>query len=199
MSEVGEEARGRLAEVLRARRETLKRLRDKGIEPFALRFDKDADAADLHSKFDHLGVGEESGHRAAVAGRVILLRKHGKVSFITLRDGTGDLQLFLADDSLKDGYQLVDLLDLGDIVGAEGEVMKTKRGELSVRVERLTLLTKALRPLPEKWHGLRDPELRFRQRYLEFATNLESRKLIEVRATLLQALRQVPADRGSPQ
>jgi len=185
-----------LAEVLRARRESLKRLRDKGIEPFALRFDKDADAADLHAKFDHLGAGEESGHRAAVAGRVILLRQHGKVSFISLRDATGDLQLFLTDESLKDGYELVDLLDLGDIVGAEGEVVKTKRGELSVRVERLTLLTKALRPLPEKWHGLRDPELRFRQRYLEFATNLESRKLIMVRGTLLHALRQVLAERG---
>ncbi len=196
MSEVGADSKGRLAEVLRARRESLKRLRDKGIEPFALRFDKDADAADLHAKFDHLGAGEESGHRAAVAGRVILLRQHGKVSFISLRDATGDLQLFLTDESLKDGYELVDLLDLGDIVGAEGEVVKTKRGELSVRVERLTLLTKALRPLPEKWHGLRDPELRFRQRYLEFATNLESRKLIMVRGTLLHALRQVLAERG---
>src|SRR5439155_16368389 len=82
------------------------------------------------------------------------------------------------------------------IVGAGGEVVKTKRGELSVRVQRLTLLTKALRPLPEKWHGLRDAELRFRQRYLEFATNLESRRLIQIRASLLQALRRVLADRG---
>src|SRR6266511_1474663 len=182
MSEVGADSKGRLAEVLRARRESLKRLRDKGIEPFALRFDKDADAADLHAKCDHLGAGEESGHRAAVAGRVILLRQHGKVSFISLRDATGDLQLFLTEESLKDGYELVDLLDLGDIVGAEGEVMKTKRGELSVRVERLTLLTKALRPLPEKWHGLRDPELRFRQRYLHLATDPDARRSVTARA-----------------
>src|SRR5436309_4894647 len=185
MSEVGEDAKGRLAEVLRARRETLKRLRDKGIEPFALTFAKDADAAELHSKFDHLGVGEESGHRAAVAGRVILLRKHGKVSFITLRDGTGDLQLFLTDDSLKDGYELVDLLDLGDIVGARGPVMKTKRGELSVKVEELTMLTKALRPMPEKWHGLRDPEARHRRRYLDLASNPESRRMVWARAKVL--------------
>src|SRR5712691_1763976 len=102
MSEVGEAAKGRLARVLRARRATIKRLRDKGIEPFALRFDKGGDAAELHAKFDYLGAGEEGGHRAAVAGRVILLRKHGKVSFITLRDATGDLQLFLTDESLKD-------------------------------------------------------------------------------------------------
>jgi len=196
MSEVADEGRGRLGEVLRARRETLKRLRDKGIEPFALRFDKDADAAELHAKFDHLGAGEESGQRAAVAGRVILLRRHGKASFVTLRDATGDVQLFLTEDGLKEGYGLVDLLDLGDFVGAHGEVIKTKRGELSIKVERLTLLTKALRPLPEKWHGLRDPELRFRRRYLEFATSLESRKLIEVRAKLLHALRQVLAERG---
>ena len=185
-----------MADVLRARRETLKRLRDKGIEPFALRFDKDADAAELHSRFDHLAAGEDSGQRAAVAGRVILLRRHGKVSFITLRDASGDIQLFLTEEGMKEGYGLLELLDLGDIVGAEGEVVKTKRGELSVRVQRLTLLTKALRPLPEKWHGLRDAELRFRQRYLEFATNLESRRLIQVRASLLRALRQVLADRG---
>jgi lysyl-tRNA synthetase class 2 len=196
MSESEAEGRGRLAEVLRARRESLKRLRDRGIEPFALRFDKDADAAGLHAKFDDLQAGEESGLRAAVAGRVILLRKHGKLSFVTLRDATGDFQLFLTEDVLKEGYDVVDLLDLGDIVGAEGEVMKTKRGELSIKVERLTLLTKALRPLPEKWHGLRDPELRFRRRYLEFASNLKSRRLIEVRAKLLHALREVLAERG---
>src|SRR5437867_2170808 len=179
------EPRGRLEEVLVSRREALKRLRDKGIEPFALRFDKDADAADLHDRFQSLAPGEESGQRAGVAGRVMLLRRHGKAAFATLRDRTGDIQLYLTQDGLGDGYELVDLLDLGDIVGATGQVVRTRRGELSVKAGELVLLTKALRPLPEKWHGLRDAEARFRQRYLEFATNPESRRLVRARAQVL--------------
>jgi lysyl-tRNA synthetase, class II len=190
------ESRGRLEEVLRARRETLKRLRDKGIEPFALRFDKDAEAADLHAKFDGLAAGEETGETASVAGRVMLLRRQGKLSFVTLRDRTGDIQLFLQQDVLGPSYDLVDLLDLGDIVGARGQVMTTKRGELSVKAEELVLLTKALRPPPEKWHGLRDPELRFRQRYLELAANAESRRIVTGRAALLNSFRRVLEDRG---
>jgi lysyl-tRNA synthetase, class II len=186
-----QEPRGRLEEVLQARRDSLKRLRDRKIEPFALRFDKDADAADLHARFDHLAAGEETSEQASVAGRVMLLRRQGKLSFITLRDRTGDLQLFLSEDALGPAYDLIDLLDLGDIVGAKGEVMKTKRGELSVRARELQLLSKALRPMPEKWHGLRDPELRFRQRYLEFATNPVSRRVITARATVLKAIRSV--------
>src|SRR2546426_4712762 len=191
-------AGGRLAEAVAARREKLERLRARGVEPFALRFDADSSLQQVRDEFEQaLEPGAASGERVTVAGRIVLLRRHGKLTFATLRDRTGDLQLFLSSDSMdEESVALLDDLDLGDIVGAEGEVMKTRRGELSIRVERLTLLTKALQPLPEKWHGLRDPELRFRQRYLEFATNLESRKLIEVRATLLHALRQVLGERG---
>ena len=196
MSDETEEARGRLAEVLRARRESLKRLRDKGIEPFALRFTKGADAAELRRDFERLAPGEEAGIRTAVAGRIMLIRRHGKLSFITLRDTTGDIQLYLSEEHLGEAYGSVDLLDLGDIIGATGEVVRTKRGELSVKVEGLTLLTKALRPLPEKWHGLRDPEARLRQRYLEFATNLESRAVVMARARVLNAFRDVLAERG---
>ena len=171
-AEIDQESQGRLEAVLQARRDALERLRDKGIEPFALRFDKDTDAAQLHERFGGLAAGEESTERAAVAGRIMLLRRQGKLSFITLRDRSGDIQLFLTRDALGPAYELVDLLDLGDIVGAAGAVMKTRRGELSVKPDELILLTKALRPPPEKFHGLRDPELRFRRRYLEFATNL---------------------------
>jgi lysyl-tRNA synthetase class 2 len=190
------DTRGRLEEVLHARRDALKRLRDNGIEPFALRYGKDADAAELHARFGHLPSGEGTGEQASVAGRVMLLRKQGKLSFISLRDRSGDIQLFLKEDALGPSYGLVDLLDLGDMVGARGEVMKTKRGELSVQASELVLLTKALRPLPEKWHGLRDPELRFRQRYLEFATNPESRRIISGRAQVLKAFRRVLEERG---
>ena len=118
------------------------------------------------------------------------IRHHGKLAFGVLRDGTGDIQLFLAEDTLgSEAFAGLEDLDLGDWLGAEGEVVTTKRGELSVRATNLTLLTKSLRPLPEKWHGLRDVEIRFRQRYLDLATNPEARDSVRSRARMLSALR----------
>jgi len=191
-----EEPRGRLQEVLQARREALVRLRERGIEPFALRFDKDADAMELHERFDQLDPGAETDDRRRVAGRIVLLRHFGKLSFATLRDTTGDIQLYFRKDTLGPGFDLVELLDLGDIVGAEGPVVKTNTGEVSIKVERLTLLTKAHRPLPEKWHGLRDPEARQRRRYLDLASNLENRRIVWARAQVLKAFREVLDERG---
>jgi lysyl-tRNA synthetase, class II len=192
-----EESGGRLGEALLARREKVERLQARGIEPFALRFDVDASLEDLRREFEALEAGASTGRRVKVAGRVVLLRRHGKLSFATIRDRTADLQLFLSEEVLgADGYALVDDLDLGDIVGAEGEVVSTRRGELSVRADRLELLSKALRPLPEKWHGLRDPELRLRQRYLDFATSLEARRVVWARAKTLAALRDTLSSQG---
>jgi lysyl-tRNA synthetase class 2 len=191
-----EEPRGRLQEVLQARRQALARLREQGVEPFALRFDKDADARALHEHYGQLAEGEETEDRKAVAGRIVLLRRQGRLSFATLRDTTGDIQLLLSQAVLGQGYQLIELLDLGDIVGAEGPVVKTKRGELSIKAERLTLLTKAHRPMPEKWHGLRDLEARHRRRYLDLASNPESRRIVWARAQVLKAFRKVLDERG---
>ena len=192
-----QESGGRLQEALTARRDKLERLRTAGVEPFALGFDPTISAAELARRFGDLETGAETGERVKVAGRVLLLRRHGKLSFATLRDGTGDVQLFLtAADLGEEGYSLVDGLDLGDIVGAEGEVVKTKRGELSVKASRLTMLSKALRPLPEKWAGLKDPETRYRRRYLDFATNLDSRRVITARAAMLSALRRILDGQG---
>jgi lysyl-tRNA synthetase class 2 len=191
-----EESRGRLAETLVARRQKLERLRARGVEPFALGFDPDATLEQIRGKHGSLGAGRETDDRYRVAGRIMLLRRQGKLTFITLRDGTGELQLFISPQDLGGGYALIDELDLGDIVGAEGRAMTTRRGELSLRVERLELLTKALRPLPEKWHGLRDPEARVRRRYLDLATNLEHRRVVTARAGVLKAFRRVLDDRG---
>jgi lysyl-tRNA synthetase class 2 len=191
-----EEPRGRLQEVLQARRQALARLREQGFEPFALRFDKDADAKTLHERYGRLGEGEETEDRKAVAGRIVLLRRQGRLSFATLRDTTGDIQLLLSQAVLGPGYQVIESLDLGDIVGAEGAVVKTKRGELSIKAEQLTLLTKAHRPMPEKWHGLRDPEARHRRRYLDLASNPESRRIVWARAQVLKAFRKVLDERG---
>jgi lysyl-tRNA synthetase, class II len=177
-------------DVLTVRREKLERLRARGIEPFALRFDRDATAAELAEKYSELEPGASGGQVVRVAGRLVGFREHGKLSFGVLRDGSGDVQLFLSEETLGgDAYSGLEDLDLGDWIGAEGEVVRTKRGELSVRPSRLVLLTKSLRPLPEKWHGLRDVELRFRRRYLDLATNEEVRARLAARARMLAALR----------
>jgi lysyl-tRNA synthetase, class II len=178
-------------DVLVARREKLNRLRAAGIEPFALRFDRDATAAELIDEFGSLGAGDSSGRTVRMAGRLMGLRRHGKLTFGVLRDGSGELQLFLSEETLgTDAYAALDDLDLGDWVGAEGEVVKTKRGELSVRPTQLELLSKALRPLPEKWHGLKDVEVRFRRRYLDLVANPEVRARAEAKARLLGAFRE---------
>jgi lysyl-tRNA synthetase, class II len=178
-------------DVLVARREKLNRLRAAGIEPFALRFDRDATAAELIEAFGSLGAGDASGRTVRVAGRLMGLRRHGKLTFGVLRDGSAELQLFLSEETLgTDAYAALDDFDLGDWVGAEGEVVKTKRGELSVRPTRLELLSKSLRPLPEKWHGLKDVEVRFRRRYLDLVANPEVRARAEAKARLLAAFRE---------
>src|SRR2546426_10050099 len=140
------EALPREAEVLRGRRESLERLRAAGTEPFALSFDVDTHASDLREEFDgKLEPGEESVRHASVAGRVVLARRHGKLTFLEVRDRTGDLQLFCEEATLgTERYALLAEVDLGDIVGASGPAVRTKRGELSIKVEALTLLTKAL-------------------------------------------------------
>ncbi len=187
----------REAEVLRARRESLERLRETGVEPFAMGFDVNAHAADLLAEFeDRLENEEESDRRASVAGRVVLARRHGKLTFLVIRDRTGDLQLFCEEATLGAGYGLLEEIDLGDIVGATGHVVRTRRGELSLKVDSLTLLTKALRPLPEKWHGLQDPDLQQRRRYLHLITDPTAREYVAARATVLRTIRRELDDRG---
>jgi lysyl-tRNA synthetase class 2 len=194
---MSDHAPGPAEDVLAARREKLERLRARGIEPFALRFDRDSTAAEVRQKFGDLGPGESSGQTVAVAGRLMALRRHGKLSFGLLRDGTGELQLFLTEDGLgPEAFAGLEDLDLGDWVGAEGEVVTTKRGELSVRPSRLVLLSKSLRPLPEKWHGLKDVELRLRRRYLDLVANPEVRERVEARGRMLAAMRALLDARG---
>jgi lysyl-tRNA synthetase class 2 len=187
----------REAEVLRGRRESLERLREAGIEPFALSFSPDAHAADLHAEFDGLQPDAETDREASVAGRVVLARRHGKLTFLVIRDGTGDLQLLCEQATLGDAaYALIADIDLGDVVGAAGRVITSKAGELSVKADRVTMLTKALRPLPEKWHGLQDPDLQQRLRYLHLATDPTPRRAVEARAIVLRSIRDELDRRG---
>jgi len=185
-------------EVLRARRESLERLRAAGVEPFAIEFGQDTHTADIHAEFPDgvLANEEDSDRQASVAGRVVLARRHGKLTFLVIRDSTGDLQLFCEESTLGDGYRLLDEIDLGDIIGATGHVVRTRRGEISLRAKALTMLTKALRPLPEKWHGLKDPDLQQRRRYLHLIADPTPRKYFLARAAVLRTIRDYLNEHG---
>jgi lysyl-tRNA synthetase class 2 len=184
-------------EVLKARRESLERLRAAGVEPFAFGFEPTRTAAEVRERHGGLGPGQETDDEVAVAGRVVLARRFGRLVFFTLRDRSGDLQLFCDEGSMDAAsFSLLEEVDLGDIVGARGRVMTTKKGELSVRVERLAMLSKALRPLPEKWHGLRDPDLQQRYRYLQLVTDPGARRVVDARAKTLRAFRRALDERG---
>jgi lysyl-tRNA synthetase, class II len=190
-------------EVLKARRETLERLRAGGIEPFALSLEsalgvQEPDRIDaIRLEFGGLGSEEMRDDVRTVAGRVVLRRDMGKLKFLVVRDRSGDLQLVAsATDTESASFELLGDVDLGDIVGAIGHVGTTRKGELSIFVERMAILTKALRPLPEKWHGLRDPDLQQRYRYLQLATDLGSRRFVDARATTLKAMRAYLDERG---
>ncbi len=132
-----------------------------------------------------------------VAGRILLIRRQGKLTFATMRDQSGTVQLFVSNDAIgEEEHEQFDRLDLGDWVGVEGTVMTTRRGELSVKVRSFDLLAKALRPLPDKWHGLSDVDTRFRQRYVDLIVNPESRRVFEVRFAAVAAIRRFLEERG---
>ncbi|HEY9766224.1 MAG TPA: lysine--tRNA ligase [Chroococcales cyanobacterium] len=168
----------------------LEELKACGVEPYPYRFDRTHLASDLQEQYKELANGVETTDVVRVAGRLMGRRESGKLTFIDLVDGSGKVQLFLSLDKLGEkSYELLSLLDLGDFLGAEGTVRRTKRGELSVAVSSWTFLSKALRPLPEKWHGLSDMETRYRQRYLDLMTNPESKKVFLIRSRVVKTIR----------
>ena len=151
----------------------------------------------LHDAYASLEAGQDSPDVRRVAGRVMARRVHGKLTFVVLKDLSGEIQLFCQLDVLGDGrYASLEALDLGDFVGAEGTVMRTRRGELSLRVTSWELLSKSLRPLPEKYHGLTDVETRYRKRYLDLAANDDSREVFLKRARIIAAIRRFLDARG---
>jgi lysyl-tRNA synthetase class 2 len=182
----------------RARRlAKLDTLRAAGVDPYPVRFDRDRTIAELHAEYGALEAGAETGDVVRVTGRLLLIRRQGKLTFATMRDGTGSVQLFVSRAVIGDDqHAAFDDLDLGDWIGAVGTVMKTKKGELSVKVTDFTLLAKALRPLPDKWHGLGDIDTRFRQRYVDLIANDDARRVFEIRFAAIEALRQFLKEGG---
>ncbi|MBN2027797.1 MAG: lysine--tRNA ligase, partial [Actinobacteria bacterium] len=195
--EKGPEAFQDEGDLVRRRLEKLEGLRDRGVEPYALKYPRVDSSSGIHERFSSLSDGEESDYTAVVAGRLIALRRHGKACFADLEDRDGRLQLLASLDSLgSEQYEMFQELDIGDWIGAEGMVFKSRRGEITVRIASFALLSKSLRPLPEKWHGLKDIELRYRQRYLDLMVNPEVKENLMVRVKTIQELRRFLDARG---
>ena len=173
------------------RREKLERLREAGIEPFPHAYEGRSEIADIRSAHEGLAAGDETQDRRRVAGRIAARRGHGRAAFIDLIDRSGRIQLHAREDLLgSEEFDRLLGLDLGDIVGAEGLVFATKRGELSLRLEGWTLLAKSLRPPPDKYHGLEDVEVRYRHRELDPMANPETRELFAKRARVVGTVRE---------
>jgi lysyl-tRNA synthetase class 2 len=172
-------------------------LRELGRDPYPVRYDRTHTAAEVHEHWDHLEAGEETDDEVRVAGRILLLRRQGKLTFATLRDGSGSIQLFVSRAELGDDrHAAFDDLDLGDWVGVRGAVIKTRKGELSVKARDFMLLSKALRPLPEKWHGLSDVDTRFRQRYVDLIANDDARRVFAIRFSVIATIRRLLTERS---
>jgi lysyl-tRNA synthetase, class II len=173
----------------------LESLRARGIDPYPYRFARTHEAAELERHHVGLAAGAKTDERVRVAGRIRAIRNSGM--FIDLHDASGKIQIFCHRDHLPpEGLAAVRLLDIGDLIGVEGLVRRTPRGELTVDAEAVTVLSKALRPLPEKYHGLADVELRYRQRYLDLIMNPESRATFLRRSRIVGAIRAFLTERG---
>ena len=182
-----------LSQILQVRRDKLAALQAEGKDPFQqTKFTVSAHTQEIKDNFDQM-----EGQGVTVAGRLMSKRGMGKVSFCDLQDKTGRIQLYARRDEMDEAvYNAFKKYDIGDLVGVEGEVFRTQRGEMSVRCKNVTLLSKSLRPLPEKFHGLQDKELRYRQRYVDLIVNPDSRKNFEIRSKFVSYLRAFLDGRG---
>lgn len=182
-----------LNEILRIRREKLEELREMGKDPFKVeKYERTAFSKDIHDSFE-----DYEGKEVKVAGRIMAKRTMGKASFIDILDKDGRIQSYVRKDALgEEDYKLLTTYDLGDIVGIEGIVFKTKKEEISIRAKEVKLLSKSLQVLPEKWHGLKDPDLRYRQRYVDLIVNPEVKDVFIKRNKIIKAVREYLDNKG---
>ncbi|EEL52566.1 MULTISPECIES: lysine--tRNA ligase [Bacillus cereus group] len=188
-----------LNDQLIVRREKLHNLREQGIDPFGKRFERTNSTKELLSLYGEFSKEEleEKEITVSIAGRIMTKRGKGKAGFAHVQDLHGQVQIYVRKDAVGDEqYELFKTADLGDLVGIEGKVFKTNVGELSVKATGFTLLTKALRPLPDKYHGLKDVEQRYRQRYLDLITSMESRETFVTRSKIIREMRRYLDDNG---
>ena len=176
---------------------SLDALRAEGTNPYPYRFDRSHTLGEIRNEFGALEAGAETETHVTVAGRILLKRDQGKLIFATLQDRETSVQLFVSKAIVGDAaFDAINNLDLGDWVGATGIVMTTRKGELSIKVDSVVLLSKAVRPLPDKWHGLTDTDTRYRQRYADLIGNEESRRMFAVRHAVIASFRRTLHDRG---
>jgi len=177
-------------QLMKQRLQKLEEMRASGETAFKSKFARTHLLADVIHAYSEIEPGENTGQEVTVAGRIMAIRRHGKASFMALKDRTASIQLFLSLGMLgEENYKKFLDYDIGDIVGITGTVFKTRRGELSINVKDFTLLTKSLRPLPEKWHGLKDVETRYRQRYVDLIINPHARQTLLTRVKVVKAIR----------
>lgn len=175
-----------LNDQMQHRRDKLAQYEDKGVYPFGQRFVVREHTQEVKDDFINF-----NGQPVVMAGRLMTMRSHGKTAFANIRDKAGDIQIYFRKDVMgEEAYEFVKMLDIGDIIGIEGHVFRTHKGEITVKVNTLTLLSKSLRPLPEKWHGLTNTELRYRQRYVDLIVNPEVRDTFVKRSKIVAKIRQ---------
>ena len=181
------------------RREKAKDIKEMGLDPFGQRYDRDSFAQEVKEKYQDVehDAFENMTDTAKVAGRIMFIRKMGKASFFSLKDKTGSIQIYISiNDVGEEIYNLFKTADLGDIVGVYGKIMKTKTGEVTIKCLEYTHLVKALRPLPEKFHGLTDIEERYRRRYVDLIMNDDARKVAFLRPKIIRSIQNFLDKRG---
>ena len=176
-----------LNEILELRRKKLESLREKGKDPFKIdRYDRKHFTQQIKDNYDDF-----EGKEVSVAGRIMTKRDHGKASFADVQDIQGRIQLYVREDEIgEEKYREFTSFDIGDIVGVKGEVFTTRKGEMSIKVTDIVLLSKSLQVLPDKWHGLKDPDLRYRQRYVDLVVNPDVKKTFLIRSNVIKAIRE---------
>ncbi|MDR0470075.1 MAG: lysine--tRNA ligase [Peptococcaceae bacterium] len=181
-----------LSEQQQIRREKMEELRRQGIDPYGARYEQTHHAADILKSY-----GELEGKTVSAAGRMMAKRAMGKASFAHIQDLSGQIQVYVRQDDVgEEAYTIFKALDLGDIIGVKGRVFMTRTGEISIHADEIVLLSKALRPLPEKWHGLKDVEIRYRQRHLDLIANPEVKDVFITRSRIIQEMRNYLSAKG---
>ena len=186
-------------DLLLSRRQKFQQLRDKGIEPFPHRYRRThtmGEAVAFFQTEEAQGETEARSQPVSLAGRIMSMRGMGKATFLHIQDGSGRLQIHLRRDILEQAYELTRDLDLGDFIGAQGPLFRTRTGEVTLEAHQVVFLSKAMRPLPEKWHGLNDVETRYRQRYLDLIANPEALRSFQLRSRIISAMRRFLDSRG---
>ncbi len=177
-------------QLMKIRKQKINELKNLNVNPYAYRYDINNNSVDILNEFKKIKSGSKTKKSVSLAGRIMSLRVMGKVSFGHLQDHYGQIQFYIKEEDLGKNYSIFKKLDIGDIIGIKGIIFKTHKGELSIWVKSFQLLTKNIRPLPEKWHGLKDPELRYRQRYLDLIVNPKVKEVFVKRSQVINSIRE---------